>query len=319
MHATSSDAADAPRVLFIGGTRRGHQVLEAILSTGERLTAVYGLEQDEHEADRFDDQVRATAERAGVPCRMGRRIGPEEEREILEVHRPDLVIVVGWRTMVPMSVVRSARLGCVAAHDSVLPRGRGFAPTNWTIILGHDVGGVTLFHMTEAVDAGDIVGQRAIPLGARATAPELYAAVTDATVELVLEHLPGLKAGTAPRIPQDHTLATFFCARTPDDCDIDWSRPTIEIDRLIRGLTHPYLGARTTYQGEPLTVWEAEPLVPAPVYEGRVPGRPVGFPGDGSVDVLTGDGVLRVRRVAGPDGPVDAAGVIRSFRATLGR
>jgi methionyl-tRNA formyltransferase len=172
--------------------------------------------------------------------------------------------------------------------------------------------------MTEAVDAGDIVGQRAIDLHPRVTAPELYDAVCDATVELVLEALPGLKAGTAPRIVQDHSQATFFCARTPDDGAIDWAADTLTIDRLIRGLTYPYPGARTTYRGAELAIWEAEPLDPAPLYEGRVPGRPVGFPGDGAVDVLTGDGVLRVRRVSGPDGPVAAADVIRSFKATLG-
>ncbi|HWJ85862.1 MAG TPA: formyltransferase family protein [Cellulomonas sp.] len=215
-------------------------------------------------------------------------------------------------------MVDSARLGCIAAHDSLLPRGRGFAPTNWTIILGHEVGGVTLFHMSEAVDAGEIVGQREIRLHVRSTAPELYAAVTEATVELVLEHLPGLKNGTAPRIVQDAAKATFFCARTPRDCEIDWAADTITIDRLVRGLTYPYPGARTTYQGAELVIWDAEPVVPPPVYEGRIPGRPVGFPGDGAVDVLTGDGVLRVRRVAGPDGPVPAASVIRSVRVTLG-
>jgi methionyl-tRNA formyltransferase len=307
------------RTLFVGGTRRGHRVLEGLLGAGESLCGVYGLEQDAHERDRFDEEVRATAERAGVPCTMTRRIGPELEREILEVHRPDLVIVVGWRTMVPMTVVGSARLGCVAAHDSLLPRGRGFAPTNWTIILGHEVGGVTLFHMAVDVDAGDIVGQRAVQVHPRMTAPELYAAVTDATVELVLEHLPGLKAGTAPRIVQDHGAATFFCARSPADGVIDWTASTAVIDRLIRGLAFPYPGARTSHEGIEMTVWEAVPVEPAPPYEGRVPGRPAAFHDDGAVDILTGDGILRVTRVQTSDGaPVAAREIIRSFRTTLG-
>jgi methionyl-tRNA formyltransferase len=315
----SSAVSDSARLLFIGGTRRGHQVLEAMLAAGESVCAIYGLEQDAHEFDRCDDAVRETAERAAIPCVIGRRIGPEQEREILDVHRPDLIVVVGWRTMVPMNVVRSARLGCVAAHDSLLPRGRGFAPTNWTIILGHEAGGVTLFHMTEAVDAGDVVGQRRIPLHPRATAPELYAAVSEATRDLILEHLPGLKSGTAPRIAQDHSAATFFCARTPRDGLIDWTATTAEIDRLIRGLTHPYPGARTSYQGEELIVWEAEPVDPQPVYEGRVPGRPAGFAGDGTADILTGDGVLRLRRVQGANGvPVPAHEIVRSFKTTLG-
>jgi methionyl-tRNA formyltransferase len=153
----------------------------------------------------------------------------------------------------------------------------------------------------------------------RATAPQLYAAVSEATRDLILEHLPGLKSGTAPRIAQDHSAATFFCARTPRDGLIDWTATTAEIDRLIRGLTHPYPGARTSYQGEELIVWEAEPVDPQPVYEGRVPGRPAGFAGDGTADILTGDGVLRLRRVQGANGvPVPAHEIVRSFKTTLG-
>ncbi|MCW3004572.1 MAG: putative Methionyl-tRNA formyltransferase [Conexibacter sp.] len=312
-------SAAAPRILFIGGTRRGHRVLEAMVAQGEPLVAVYGLQQDEHELDRFDDAVAATAARAGLPCTMGRRIGPDEERQIVEVHRPDLIVLVGWRTMVPMSVVRSARLGCVAAHDSLLPRGRGFAPTNWTIILGHETGGVTLFHMEDEVDAGDVVGQAEVPVGPRTTAPELYEVISDATLDLVLEHLPGLKAGTAPRSAQDHARATFFCARTPADGTIDWSASTAVVDRLIRGLAHPYPGARTSLDGEELVVWDAEPLADPPRYEGRVAGRPVARHHDGAVDVLTGDGVLRVRRVGRAGEALPAADVIRSLKATLGR
>jgi methionyl-tRNA formyltransferase len=312
-------SGEPPRILFIGGTRRGHRVLEALVARAEPLVAVYGLQQDDHEVDRFDDAVAATAARAGIPCTMGRRIGPGEEREILEVHRPDLIVLVGWRTMVPMPVVRSARLGCVAAHDSLLPRGRGFAPTNWTIILGHDRGGVTLFHMDEEVDAGDVVGQAEVAIGPRTTAPELYATISDATLDLVLEHLPGLKAGTAPRLVQDHGQATFFCARTPADGVIDWTASTADADRLIRGLAHPYPGARTTLDGEELVIWDAEPLADPPRYEGRVAGRPVARHGDGAVDVLTGDGVLRVRRVGRGGEALPAADVIRSIKTTLGR
>ena len=307
-----------PGIVFIGGTRRGHRVLEALLERGEPIRAVYALEQDAHEHDRFDDAMQELAAGHGVPCTVTRKIGPEAEREILEVHRPDLLLVIGWRTMIPMSVVDFPRLGSIGAHDSLLPRGRGFAPTNWAVINGDESGGVTLFHLAEDVDAGDMVDQREIPIGPRTTAPELYEGVTEATVEMILEHIDGLKDGTAPRIVQDHSKATFYCARRPEDGVIDWALPTAVSDRLIRGLAYPYPGARTSYDGRELTVWEAAPVEPPPVYEGRVPGRPVRIASDG-VDVLTGDGVLRLTRVqlAG-DPPTAANEVIRSVKATLG-
>jgi methionyl-tRNA formyltransferase len=281
---------------------------------------VIALEQDAHELDRRDDEMCRLTSEHGVPCRVARRIGSDLESWILGALHPELILVIGWRTMIPMTVVRASTLGCVGAHDSLLPHGRGFAPTNWAIITGAESGGVTLFHMSEGVDAGDIVAQRAIPIGPRTTAGELYDAVSVATLELVLEHLPALKTGSAPRTAQDHECATYFCARRPEDGLIDWSAPTETIDRLVRGLGHPYPGARTTLAGTELIVWEAEPVKSAPAYVGRVPGRPVSLGTEGSVDVLTGDGVLRLHlvQVSGSD-PVPPTRVITSIRATLGR
>jgi methionyl-tRNA formyltransferase len=313
-------AASPPaRILFVGGTRRGHAVLGALLKRREPVCGVIALEQDAHELDRRDDDICRLAAEHGVPCRVARRIGSDLESWILRGLRPELILVIGWRTMIPMRVVRAPTLGCIGAHDSVLPHGRGFAPTNWAIITGAERGGVTLFHMSESVDAGDIVAQRAIPIGPRTTAGELYDEVSVATLELVLEHLPALKTGTAPRTAQDEDSATYFCARRPEDGLIDWSASTETIDRLVRGLGHPYPGARTTLAGTELIVWEAEPVKPTPAYVGRVPGRPVSLGRDGSVDVLTGDGVLRLRRVqvSGSD-PVPPTRVIASIRATLG-
>ncbi len=309
---------DWRRLLFCGGTARGLAVLERLVADSAPLAGVYCFEQDAHELVRVEDDIHVLAERAGVPCKTVRRIGPDDEREILEELRPDLALVIGWRTMIPMSVIDATPRGWIGAHDSLLPRGRGFAPTNWAVILGHDAGGVSLMHLADGVDTGDLVAQRSIPIGARTTAPELYEAVTEATVELVAEHLEGLLEGTAPRAPQADADATYFCARTPDDGEIDWRSPTVEIDRLIRGLAYPYPGAWTTRRGHRLGVWEAEPAPDEVRYEGSIPGRVVGFGSDGSADVLTGDGVLRLRVVGDHDSRVPAADALRSVKETLG-
>ena len=274
----------ASRLLFCGGTPRGLAVLKRLVADGAPLVGVYAFEQDAHEHHRVEEQIHQLAAEADVPCRTVRKIGPEEERQILEELQPDLALVIGW-----------------------------------AVILGHDAGGVTLMHLAAGVDDGDIVDQRRIPLGPRATAPELYDAVTDATVELVADHLPALLAGAAPRTAQRHEDATYFCARTPEDGEIDWHAPTATIDRLVRGLTYPYPGAWTTLHGQRLGIWEAEPATPSVPYEGAVPGRVVARHDDGGVDVLTGDGVLRLRNVGDHDSRVPAANALRSVKETLGR
>ncbi len=306
------------RILFIGGTRRGHELLAALFERGESVVGTYILEEDPHEPVRWSDEISTLCGARGVPANVCRRLDAALADAALNGYAPDLILSVGWRTMLPDNVVQGAPLGCVGVHDSLLPGYRGFAPTNWAIINGEPESGVTLFHLSDGVDEGDIVGQVRIPITDRMTAPELYERVVDASVSVVLEHLEGLKDGTAPRIPQDHATATYGCARTPDDGEICWAGSTAQADRLVRGLAYPYPGAWTTLDGRRLTVWRAHPLDLGPAYAGRIPGRVVAR-GPQGVDVLTGDGILRVEEVqVEGDETRPAAEVLRSVRARLG-
>jgi methionyl-tRNA formyltransferase len=121
-------------------------------------------------------------------------------------------------------------------------------------------------------------------------------------------------------IPQDSS-PSYCCARVPNDGEIDWQQSTFAIDRLIRSLTPPFPGAFTYFNAERLIIARAEPLTDPPFYVGRVPGRVIDFSqADGWVNVLTGDGVLRIFSVVTPadHNAWPAADIIRSTRVTLG-
>lgn len=314
----ATDTASQPgRLLFVGGTPRGLRVFETLLELGIAPVRLWIMQEDAHEQRKVSDEFAARAAARSIPFRVAKRLGPEDT-ELVAAAEADLLLAVGWRTIIPTSLYRLPRHGSVLIHDSLLPRYRGFAPTNWAVINGEAEGGATLLHMADAVDAGDIVGQIAVPIGPRTTAPQLYDGVVDATVELVRRHIRALLEGTAPRHPQDECAATYACSRTPEDGRIDWSAPTEHTDRLIRGLTYPYPGAWTTHDGAPLVVWEAEPLSPAPRYDGRITGRVVRH-GGGSIDVLTADGVLRVHCVGrSGDERIPADVLVRSVKCRLG-
>ncbi len=302
------------RILLIGGQARGLALFDLLVERGRPPLLVHALAEDPHEPPGPGAALLTRCRERDIACVSGRRID-DDGAEAIAAIAPDLVCVCGWRTMIPMRAFASAG-AAVGAHDSLLPRYRGFAPSAWALINGETQSGVTLFHLSTGMDEGDIVGQRQIPIAPRTNAAELADAVATATVSLFDEYLDGLLDGTAPRRSQDHAAATYGCARTPDDGAIDWSRPTVEIDRLVRALSEPLPGAFTSHDGERLVVWEAEPVVPAPVYAGRVDGRVVAVRPDGAVDVLTGDGVLRLLRVGAPSGR--AAERIRSVRTRLG-
>ncbi len=278
------------RIVFIGGREHGHALVERLFAADHDVARIYALREDDHEPVRFDRRIDALARAAGVPCALRRRL-TKADMDAITSDPPDLIIVLGWRTLLPPAVIHAPRLGCVGVHDSLLPKYRGFAPTNWAIINRERTTGVTLWYLNEEVDAGEIIAQQEIPIGPGDTGADVYARVAHAAVELLMTHLEAILAGTAPRRAQDEALATYACARTPADGEIDWTRPSSDVAALVRALARPYPGALTYLGGDRMRVWNARDLPEPPTYAGRIAGRVVKLvPGEG-VDVLCGSGV----------------------------
>jgi methionyl-tRNA formyltransferase len=311
----------AARVLFIGGTRRGFMTLEALLDHGAPVCGVISLRQDDHEIDRFEDAIEALCRKNRTTHYSTRWMKDRDFASIIaDELKPDIAVVVGCRILIPKTIYELPALGTMAVHDSLLPAYRGFAPLNWSLVNGESSTGVTLFKLSDEMDAGPIVAQQTVPIGSHDTAPMIYERVCNATVNVVLSAYDELRRGKTRPQSQDHRHATFTCSRTPADGLIDWTRSTTEIFDLVRALTHPYPGAYTFLDLEKVVILDAIPAPEQRPYVGRIPGRVVAMSrDDGYVDVLTGDGILRIRRVQLADaGPTTATDVIKSIRATLG-
>jgi len=309
------------RSLFIGGTKRGYLTLRALVDRGADVVGVVSLQQDEHEVERYEEPIRALAEEYDITHYETRWMKDRDYAELISKEiQPDIAFVVGCRILIPREIYQIPLLGTLAVHDSLLPEYRGFAPLNWSILNREDHTGVTLFHLSDLMDGGDIVAQKSVPIGPDDTAPVVYERVCQATVDLVLEVYPLLAQGSAPCIKQDYATGSFTCSRTPADGMIDWSKPTIAIYDRVRALTYPYPGAFTYYEGKKLMVWKAKPLSNPPYYAGRIPGRVITISRpEGYVDVLTSDGALRILEVQFEgEYRTQAVNVIKSVRSTLG-
>jgi methionyl-tRNA formyltransferase len=282
------------------------------------LTALEGLATELTVAAIVRDTVDETTERAGqlgVPVVQDTSIAGV--RALVDRLRPDCVVVSSFHRILPADLVQARPF--VNVHYAPLPRLRGRATVNWAIINGETETAISIHRLVPGLDAGGILYQERVPIGERCTVAEVYGTLN----ELQRRALPGVVravlAGDQGR-PQDEAQASYACTRLPEDGEIDWSRPTSQVDRLVRALLHPFPGAYTWLGLEQLYVDEAEPVTDAPRWEGRVPGRVVRVDRTaGHVDVLTGDGVLRLVRVRrdGEDA-APAATVVRSVRATLG-
>lgn len=217
--------------------------------------------------------------------------------DVWETLGPDLAITIKWRTLIDEALVASVSAGVVVFHASLLPKYRGFAPIPWPLINGESETGLTMFYATEEVDAGDIIDQRPIAIAPDDDAATLEQKVARMAAEMLSANLPLLVAGTAPRLPQNHADATYCIWRRPEDGEIDWSLPAVDIHNLVRGLTYPYPGAFTTLGGDKLTIWRTALPEPPRRYVGAIPGKVESTGGGRPVRVVTGDGVIELHDV----------------------
>jgi methionyl-tRNA formyltransferase len=221
----------------------------------------------------------------------------------------DLCIVAGWYHMVPGRLRARFANGCLGIHASMLPELRGGAPLNWAILNGLSRTGVTLFELTDGVDDGPIYDQVTVPIGARTSVTELVESARQAACDLVRACLPKIAQGALCGKPQAGA-ASYGLQRIPQDGRIDWNRPVIEIDRLIRAVTRPYLGATTELNGEPVTVWKAQPVTAPTVYGAH--GQVARVPESQWPCVVAGDGLLAIHEATSSDG---ADALPRLFKA----
>lgn len=307
------------KTLFIGGTRRGYLALQALIESGADVVGVLSLTQDDHEREHYEEPIRALAQGRGLPIRETKLMRDNTLDGWARELQAEVAFAVGVRVRLPASFYSIFPRGCWAVHDSLLPEYRGFAPLNWAIINDEHETGATLFQVSEIMDGGDILLRQPVPIGPNETAPQLYEKICAATVELVRQGHESLRRGEGTPRPQNHAAGSCTASRTPADGLIDWNQSARRIFNLVRALTFPYPGAFTYHQNRRLFILSAEELISSTKWVGRIPGRVINLVPNTGVDVLTEDGVLRVREVS-TDGLTRqcAADVIKSVRVKLG-
>ena len=226
-------------------------------------------------------------------------------RTTLERAQPDLILSASFRSLIPLEILSIARKGALNLHGSLLPRYRGRAPLNWVLVNGESETGMTLHHMTDVADAGDVVARVRLPIGEDETAPELARRLEDAAEHLLERMLGPIEQGTAPRLEQDEALATTFPRRRPADGRFAWTWSARRIHDLVRAVTRPYPGAYCQTERGKLFVWRTR-VAESKLVAGLRPGDAVtsdrGEPvrtlgpeaGTRSVVVATGGGALEL-------------------------
>ncbi len=283
------------RLVFLGYQNIGYRSLQALIELsgewGDEIAAVVTHADDPGETLWFP-AVRELAGAHYLPVFQPQSPNDPRFIEVLARLAPDFLISCYYRAMLSKPLLELPRRGALNLHGSLLPRYRGKCPVNWVLIHGETETGVTLHYMEEKPDRGDIVAQRRVPILPEDTALSLNEKLAQAAAALWRDIYPALRAGTAPRTPQDHTRASYFGGRRPADGRIDWGQRAQDVYNLVRAVTHPYPGAFTAGGGKKLFIWQARPLAPG---EGpaAAAGQVVSLAG-GGVAVGTGEGLLQI-------------------------
>jgi UDP-4-amino-4-deoxy-L-arabinose formyltransferase/UDP-glucuronic acid dehydrogenase (UDP-4-keto-hexauronic acid decarboxylating) len=162
-----------------------------------------------------------------------------------------------YRNMLKAEILSIPSKGALNLHGSLLPAYRGRCPVNWVLVNGEKETGVTLHHMTEKPDDGDMVGQEKILISDEDTGRSLHKKSTEAVAVLLNKALPLLKQGKAPRIPQDNSKSSYFNGRGPKDGEIIWGKTATEVRNLVRAVTSPYPGAFSFTGNRKVFIWNA--------------------------------------------------------------
>lgn len=233
--------------------------IEALLRNGFDIAAVFTHQDDPQENQWFDSVAEFCAVR-NIPVFAPENINHPLWQAKIQALAPDILFSFYYRNLVKQEILSIPPQGCLNLHGSLLPKYRGRAPINWVLVQGETETGVTLHYMTPRPDDGDIVGQAKVAISEDDTAKTLNNKLTHAANELLDEYLPKLLAGTAPRIPQNHSLASYFGGRRPADGEINWEGSASSVRNLVRAVTRPYPGAFTTMNGQKCFIWQATRL-----------------------------------------------------------
>jgi methionyl-tRNA formyltransferase len=298
------------RIVLIGAVHEALPSLQALLAGAPRIRLAGLVTPGAEQAHGMSGHVDLVPVVAGLDVPVLRTADANDPAAVawIRARRPDLLVVVGWSRLIGPELLGVPPRGCVGFHASLLPRGRGRAPVNWSIIRGERLTGNTMLLLDAGVDTGAVIAQRTIPIAPDDTCADVYDAVGRAGAQMLGEQLPALLAGTARPVLQHPDGATWCPRRTPEMGVTDWNRPAAAVHDWIRGQTLPYPGAFTSCHERRVMLWRS--AVPRPSGgsgNGGAPGTVVGADPAG-LRVVTSDGSLLVTLAGDPGGPVTPAG-----------
>lgn len=298
------------KIVFAGTPDFAASSLQALLNSEHEVIAVYT--QPDKKGKRKNQMaprpVKDLAVEHNIPVFQPTTLKTEEEQLALTNLKADIMVVVAYGMLLPKAILETPRLGCINVHGSLLPRWRGAAPVERSMLAGDTETGVTIMQMDEGLDTGDMLYKVTTPIDQNDTAASVFDRLATIGSEALVETLKQFQQGTVSAESQDDSLATYAKKLQKTEGVIDWSASAKDIDLKIRTLS-PRV-AVTFKLGEEVVKLLGCELVEKNGNPGEI------LPSDKkSIIVACGEGAIKIKQLQLPGKkPMDSAAVLNSKR-----
>lgn len=304
------------KVIFMGTPDFSVGTLEALVEAGHEV--MLAVTQPDKPKGRGKEMqftpVKECAIRHNIPVYQPRKVREPECIEELRKYHADIMVVVAFGQILPKEILEMTPYGCVNVHASLLPKYRGAAPIQWSIIDGEAVTGVTTMQMDEGLDTGDMLLKTEVVITEKETGGSLHDKLSEAGARLCVETLKGLEAHTITPVPQGETTTSYAKMLTKELGNIDWTQSAEAIERLIRGLT-PWPSAYSNWNGKVMKIWDAKV---SNEESNKEPGTIIKVEKDAFL-VQTGKGALQISELQIPGKKrMDAGAFLRGYQVEVG-
>ena len=299
------------RIIFMGTPDFSVGTLEALVEAGHEVCLV--VTQPDKPKGRGKEMqytpVKEAALKHGIEVYQPRRIREAECVEKLRQYNADIMVVIAFGQIIPKEILEMVPYGCVNVHASLLPKYRGAAPIQWSIIDGEVVRGVTTMQMDEGLDTGDMLLKTEVPITAEETGESLHDKLAKAGAALCVETLAKLQEGSIVPEKQGESPTAYAKMLDKKLGNIDWTKSAVEIERLVRGL-NSWPSAYTYWNKKVVKIWKASVT---DENSNEQAGTVVKVEKDGFY-VQTGNGLLKVLELQIPGKKrMDAGAFLRGY------
>ena len=246
------------RIIFMGTPDFSVGTLEALVEAGHEVCLV--VSQPDKPKGRGKEMqptpVKEAAINHCIPVYQPMMIRDPDCVEELRKYNADVMVVIAFGQIIPKEILEMTPYGCINVHASLLPKYRGAAPIQWSIINGEKVTGVTTMQMNEGLDTGDMIQKGEVPITEDETGESLHDKLAEAGAKLCVETLKCLEDKTATWEPQGDSTTAYAKMLDKNLGNINWNDPAVQIERLIRGL-NPWPSAYTHWNDKVIKLWQA--------------------------------------------------------------